>query len=56
MSLIACDSNCSYQRDGYCRLDSAAEVTNEKKSGGCVYFIERKQDKKNGAPKGPRAI
>ncbi|MDR3645700.1 MAG: hypothetical protein P4M02_11575 [Clostridia bacterium] len=42
MSLIQCNSNCSYQLDGYCRLDKAAQVTNQTgKDGGCLHFVEK---------------
>lgn len=37
MSLITCSRNCIYQKNGYCKLEKAAAVTNV--SGGCPHFV-----------------
>ena len=41
MSLIQCTSDCLYQKDGYCRLEKAAEITTSEKSAGCLHFRPR---------------
>lgn len=42
MSLIQCSCNCKYQHDGYCGLDSTAEITNSVNSKGCLHFVSSK--------------
>ena len=37
MSLIPCDDQCIYQKDGYCILETPTVVTNH--SGGCIHCI-----------------
>ena len=37
MSLIPCDDQCIYQKDGYCTLEAPTVVTNH--SGGCIHCI-----------------
>jgi len=37
MSLIPCDDQCIYQKDGYCTLETPTVVTNH--SGGCIHCI-----------------
>lgn len=39
MSLIPCDDDCVYQKDGYCQLDTPAAVTNHTEKG-CVHYIK----------------
>ena len=39
MSLIPCTSNCVYQSDGLCTLDSAAAAGLPALGGACVHFI-----------------
>ncbi len=41
MSLIICSKKCIYQKNGYCRLEIAATVTNA--SDGCPHFMENKK-------------
>lgn len=41
MGLIPCDSQCKYQIDGYCTLDSIETVNNSVISQGCAYFVEK---------------
>ena len=41
VSLIQCTSDCLYQKDGYCRLEKAAEITTSEKSAGCLHFRPR---------------
>lgn len=39
MSIIQCDEDCIYQREGYCSLETPTVITNN--SGkGCVYSIK----------------
>lgn len=38
MSMIFCDENCIYQREGNCILECAAAVTNSSESG-CMHRI-----------------
>ena len=39
MSLIPCTSQCVYQQDGVCTLDSAAAAGLPALGGACVHFI-----------------
>jgi hypothetical protein len=39
MSLIQCDEDCVYQKDGYCTLDMPSAITNYK-GDGCVHCIK----------------
>ncbi len=41
MSLIICDSNCIYQNDGYCTLDTPALVTENNDLETCIHFIKK---------------
>lgn len=43
MSLIHCSCDCRYQRDGYCQLEEAAEITNYTNSEGCLHFVPAKE-------------
>lgn len=47
MTLIPCDCDCIYQKDGYCNLEKASVVTNVNAEKGCVYYIA--QEKKSPA-------
>ncbi len=42
MSLIQCDADCVYQKDGYCLLDTPSPVTNYT-GKGCVHCIRTKK-------------
>ncbi len=50
MSLIPCDDQCIYQKDGYCTLETPTVVTNH--SGGCIHCI-RPADKSQANPNEP---
>ncbi len=39
MSLITCDDDCIYQKDGYCILESPTIITNNS-STGCVHYVK----------------
>lgn len=39
MSMIQCDVDCIYQRNGYCTLEMPSAITNYK-GDGCVYCIK----------------
>lgn len=39
MSLIQCDIDCVYQKDGYCQLDMPSAITNYT-GDGCVHCIK----------------
>ncbi len=43
MSLIPCTSQCVYQQDGVCTLDSAAAAGVPSLGGACVHFIPANQ-------------
>ena len=49
MSLIPCTSNCIYQSDGVCTLDSAAAAGLPSLGGACIHFIPA-DAKKLGSP------
>lgn len=40
MNLITCKEDCHYQREGYCKLCSAAPV-NAVKVNGCSYYRKK---------------
>jgi hypothetical protein len=50
MNLIQCNCRCIYQDEGYCKLEKAAEITNqaENYNNGCLHFI--KKNINNGKP------
>ena len=39
MSIIQCDVDCIYQKDGYCSLEMPSAITNYK-GDGCVHCIK----------------
>ena len=39
MSIIQCDEDCIYQRDGYCSLEMPSSITNYT-GDGCVHCIK----------------
>lgn len=39
MSIIQCDEDCIYQRDGYCSLEMPSAITNYT-GDGCVHCIK----------------
>lgn len=41
MSLIQCSCDCLYQKDGYCKLEKAAEITDCENPTGCLHFKPR---------------
>ena len=43
MSLIACISNCVYQRDGYCNLERALSCGLPNEDETCVNFVPKYQ-------------
>lgn len=47
MSLIICASNCIYQNDGYCTLDTPALVTENNDLEKCIHFIKKEISKIN---------
>jgi hypothetical protein len=38
VSLIHCTSDCQYQNDGYCRLETAAEISAGPNYSDCLHF------------------
>lgn len=63
MNLIHCTCKCLYQKDGYCRLNSAARVGGTKdaldgpgEDAGCLYVRPTKTTgKKKGGPRPPQS-
>ncbi len=55
MSMIQCDVDCIYQKDGYCQLDMPSAVTNYT-GDGCVHCIKvsPRAEAKNPAPMPPQ--
>jgi GMP synthase PP-ATPase subunit len=43
MNFIQCNSSCVYQDEGYCKLEKAAEITNqaENYNKGCLHYVEK---------------
>lgn len=39
MTLIPCDCDCKYQKDGYCNLEKPSVVTNVNTEKGCAYYV-----------------
>ncbi|MDQ5983640.1 MAG: hypothetical protein RUMPE_00664 [Eubacteriales bacterium SKADARSKE-1] len=39
MSLIPCDDDCLYQKEGYCMLEVPSIITNHTKKG-CAHYIK----------------
>lgn len=54
MSLIQCDVDCVYQKDGYCQLEMPSAITNYT-GNGCVHCINviPKQPDESPIPKQP---
>ena len=48
MNFIQCNSSCVYQDEGYCKLEKAAEITNQADNHekGCLHYI-KKENKSN---------
>lgn len=44
MYLIPCDSDCVYQKEGYCLLKSPSIITNQTDKG-CVHYIKKFNNK-----------
>lgn len=44
MSLITCDNDCVYQKEGYCVLETPTVITNKSGCQNCVYYIKVKSD------------
>lgn len=55
MSLIQCDIDCVYQKDGYCQLDMPSAITNYT-GDGCVHCIKvtPRSEMKNVTPSQPQ--
>ncbi|MFY9198246.1 MAG: hypothetical protein WBK75_02360 [Acutalibacteraceae bacterium] len=47
MGIISCNSDCKYQKDGYCTLDSIEKINNSTVSQGCAYYINIKEIKES---------
>lgn len=45
MTLIPCNEECAYQKDGYCTLETAAAITDCTQSG-CVHKVKMKEPQK----------
>lgn len=43
MSLIACDDDCVYQKDGYCILETPTVISNNLNKS-CVHYIKLSQN------------
>lgn len=43
MTLIPCDCDCIYQKEGYCNLEKPSLVTNNNTEKGCAYYIAAKR-------------
>ena len=46
MSIIPCMKNCDYQKEGYCMLEKAAEITDE--DNECPHLIKPSTNKIDG--------
>ena len=46
MSIIPCMKDCDYQKEGYCMLEKAAEITDE--DSECPHLIKPLTNKFNG--------
>ncbi|CDB23928.1 uncharacterized protein BN706_00195 [Clostridium sp. CAG:557] len=44
MSLITCATDCVYQKEGYCVLETPTVITNKSGCQNCVYYIKVKSD------------
>jgi len=55
MSLIPCSSNCIYCEDGYCRLETAALVSNTGNEG-CIHCIKQNAADSSAADNDDRSI
>ncbi|MEE0732599.1 MAG: hypothetical protein U0M23_03015 [Acutalibacteraceae bacterium] len=44
MTLIPCDCDCIYQKEGYCNLEKPSLVTNNNTEKGCAYYIAAKKE------------
>ncbi len=47
MGLISCNSDCKYQKDGYCELESIEKINNSIIAQGCAYYINSKESEEN---------
>lgn len=47
MGIILCNSDCKYQKDGYCTLESIEKINNSVVSQGCAYYINIKEINEN---------
>lgn len=46
MSLITCNDDCIYQKDGYCMLETPS-VSNNHLNTECIYYTKLSTDKSN---------
>ncbi len=44
MSLIVCDDDCVYQKDGFCVLETPSVINNHSNKT-CVYYIKLTENK-----------
>lgn len=45
MSLITCDNDCVYQKDGYCVLETPTVVNTQTSEQNCVHYIKFQKQK-----------
>ncbi|CDZ24184.1 hypothetical protein CCDG5_1067 [[Clostridium] cellulosi] len=48
MSFVHCSCDCKYQKDGYCNLEKASEITNVRKKDGCLFYVSSSERKNEG--------
>jgi hypothetical protein len=53
MSLIQCDADCIYQKDGYCSLDAPTAIHNDT-GKGCVHCIKTASHEQKARPAAPQ--
>ena len=56
MSLIQCDIDCIYQKDGYCELELPSAITNYTGDGcvHCIRVLPRKSEDASSIPEQPQ--
>lgn len=51
MSLITCDNDCVYQKEGYCILETPTVINNKSDYQKCVHYVKtRSNDRLNDTP------
>lgn len=48
MSLITCDNDCVYQKEGYCILETPTVINNKSDCQNCVHYIKTKSNNHDG--------